>query len=244
MNAKLTIQYDGTDYSGWQIQNNAPSIQQKITDAIEIITKEKVNLIGSGRTDSGVHALGQVANFKSNLELDCERIKYSLNAILPKNIAIINCEKVHDDFHARFDAVSRSYLYFFINNKSPFYMPYCNFMPTLFKMDFDKLNKISKVLLGEHDFTSLSKKNEIIENKKCVIHEINWRRGKEISIFHVRANRFLHGMVRTIIGTLLFTIQNGLNEEYLLDVIAQQNREAAAESVDSKGLFLYKVRYQ
>jgi tRNA pseudouridine38-40 synthase len=242
-NYKLIIQYDGTGYAGWQIQNNAVTVQQKIVDAIEVITKDRVNLIGSGRTDTGVHAFGQTANFKIEKDLDVGKFKYSLNAILPNDISIREMIQADEFFHARFDAKSRSYIYLFAHNKSPFYSKYSWNHPALMKLDFKILNDLSSSLLGEHDFTSLSKKNAEIENKKCIVDNIWWRRGKELSMFYITANRFLHGMVRTVVGTLLYAAENNLEKNYLLELLEKKNREEAEESVPSKGLFLFKVRY-
>lgn len=242
-NYKLTIQYDGTNYAGWQIQNNAETVQQKITDAIEVITKEKVNLIGSGRTDAGVHALGQATNFRSELEHNLWRFKYSLNAVLPNDIAITDIAKVDESFHARFDAKSRSYIYVFTHHKSPFFQKYSYLYPPITKINFDGMNKLSRHLIGEYDFTSFSKKNNEIEDKKCTVKEIFWRTNREHTIFYITANRFLHGMVRTIIGTLIYAAENNLGTEYLTEVLNNRDRTTAEESVPAKGLFLYKVRY-
>jgi len=225
------------------MQLNAITVQQKIIDAIEVITKERVNLIGSGRTDTGVHAFGQAANFRTESELDIYKFLYQLNSILPKDISITKMEKVAESFHARFDAKSRSYLYLFIHNKSPFYYKYAHYYPPITKIDFFKLNEISKALLGEHDFTSFSKKNPEIDDKTCSISEIWWRKGRDLSTFYITANRFMHGMVRTIVGTLLYAAEQNLDENYLLEVLEQKNREEADESVPAKGLFLFKVRY-
>ena len=242
-NYKLLIQYDGTDYSGWQIQSNAPTVQQKIVEAIEVITGKKVNLIGSGRTDSGVHAFGQVANFRIETELDTYKFKYSLNSILPYDISVLNMEKVEESFHSRFDAIKRSYIYLFSYNKSPFYKKYSYHYFSITKLDFSKLNKISKSLIGEHDFTSFSKKNAEIEDKTCNVSEIRWHMGKELSVVYITSNRFLHGMVRTIVGTILYAAENNLGEDYLINILDSKDREDAKESVPAKGLFLYKVRY-
>jgi len=214
-----------------------------IVDAIGVITKEKVNLLGSGRTDSGVHALGQIANFRSEAELDTYKFKYSLNSILPDDISILKIEKVAESFHSRFDAKRRSYFYLFSYNKSPFYRKYSYHYFPITKLDFSKLNKISKVLSGDHNFTSFSKKNTEVEDKICNISEIRWHKGKELSVVYITSNRFLHGMVRTIVGTILHAAQNNLEENYLIDILEKQDREAAKESVPAKGLFLFKVRY-
>jgi len=242
-NYKLLIQYDGTDYSGWQIQSNAPTVQQKIVEAVEVITRKKVNLIGSGRTDSGVHAFGQVANFRIESELDTYKFRYSLNAILPDDISVLKIEKAEESFHSRFDAKKRSYIYLFSYNKSPFYKKYSYHYFPITKLDFVNLNKISKSLIGEHDFTSFSKKNTEVEDKICNISEILWHKGKEFSVVYITSNRFLHGMVRTMVGTILYAAENNLKEDYLINILDSHDREAAKESVPAKGLFLYKVKY-
>jgi tRNA pseudouridine38-40 synthase len=242
-NYKLLIEYDGTDYAGWQIQKNAVTVQQKITHAVEVITKDKINLIGSGRTDTGVHALGQVANFRIEHELDLRKFHYSLNAVLPNDISVVKIEKVNESFHARYDAKYRSYIYIFLHNKSPFYEKYSYLFPHIKSVDLDSLNMLSRSLLCGHDFTSLSKKNSQIEEKFCVISEIHWRSIIDKTIFYITANRFLHGMVRTIIGTLLFAAEKNLNEDYLKELLEAKDRTKAEQSVPAKGLFLFKVRY-
>ena len=239
-NYKLIVQYDGTNYAGWQIQENAITVQEKIKDAIEILTKEKVNLIGSGRTDTGVHALGQVANFKIQNELDIFRFKHSLNAILPKDISIEHIEKTSEAFHSRFDAKKRSYIYIISKIKSPFYYPYSWYYHE--SIDILKLKNLSALLRGQFDFTSFSRKNSETENKVCEIFQINWRETKELIIFYVEADRFLHGMVRTIIGTLL-RLHREESAGKLQDILESRNREAAGEAVPAQGLFLYKVKY-
>ncbi len=238
-NYKLTIQYDGTNYAGWQIQKNAVTIQQKITDSINVIIKDKVNLIGSGRTDTGVHALGQVANFRSQNEIDLYRFKHSLNSILPFDISIIDIQKVDPEFHARFDARKRSYIYLFSKFKSPFFLKYSFFYHN--KLDCNLLNNLSNNFLGKKDFTSFARKNSDTDNKFCNIYEVRWKETKGLVIFKIEADRFLHGMVRTIIGTLL-RAANG-TQNYIENIFSLKDREAAGEAVPANGLFLYKVKY-
>ncbi|MBI9072573.1 MAG: tRNA pseudouridine(38-40) synthase TruA [Melioribacteraceae bacterium] len=242
-NYKLTIQYDGTNYCGWQIQPNAVTVQQKIVDAIKILLKEDVNLIGSGRTDTGVHAFGQVANFRIEKEIDLFRFAYALNSILPDDISITKIDDVNKDFHSRFDALSRSYFYLFSEVKSPFYLRFSDDFKKLRKLDLKELNRISKTLIGEHDFTSFSRKNDEIKNKVCNVKSIRWHKKGSLVFFNIEANRFLHGMVRTVLGTLLESAKNNYNTDYLLDVTKKKDRSAAAISVPAKGLFLYKVKY-
>ena len=221
-NYKLIIQYDGTNYAGWQLQKNAVTVQEKISEVINVIIKEKVNLIGSGRTDAGVHALGQVANFRTEKKIDINKFQYSLNAVLPKEISVNKIEKVSESFHARFDAINRSYLYIITHNKSPFLEKYSYFYPQIKKINFYELNRISKCLLGEHDFTSFSKKNEELKEKKCTITDIHWRTDKEKTMFYISANRFLHGMVRTITGTLLYAAEKKLDTDYIQNILQKK----------------------
>lgn len=242
-NYKLILQYDGTNYSGWQFQNNAVTIQQVVSESIEKIIGEKVNLIGSGRTDAGVHALGQVANFLTSKELDINVFFYSLNSVLPKEIGVKKIELVNEKFHSRFDAKKRQYVYLFNKNKSPFYYLYSYNYKILFEYDLIKLNNVSKLILGQKDFSSFCKKNSEVLNKICNVEEISWYRKNDFIIFLISADRFLHGMVRAIIGTLLETAKRNYDEEFLLSIMESKNRETAKESVPAKGLFLFKVRY-
>ena len=242
-NYKLIIQYDGTNYCGWQIQENVVTVQQKIRDSINLLLKEEINLIGSGRTDTGVHALGQVANFQTEQEIDLYKLIYSMNSILPNDISIVDGEKVDAEFHSRFSAKKRSYIYLLSHKKSPFYKSYSLHYPNLNPEQISNLNSLSKVLFGEHDFTSFSKKNTEIENKICTIHSIHWRSTGSFTVFYVEANRFLHGMVKTFVGTILHAEKNNFEGDYLKEILAKKDRAAAGEAVISKGLFLYKVRY-
>jgi tRNA pseudouridine38-40 synthase len=240
-NYKLTIQYDGSNYAGWQIQNNAATIQQTISDAIKILLKQDVNLIGSGRTDTGVHAIGQVANFRTENEIDIYKFKHSLNSILPSDISIVEMIEVNQEFHSRFDAKKRSYIYLLSQSKSPFFKNYSYFYPV--KVDLEKLNLAGKLFLGEKDFTSFTKKNVEVENKNCTVFDLNCREEKNLIVFYIQANRFLHGMVRAIIGTLLKSQEQKDPEKFITEIFNSHNREEASDSVPSKGLFLYKVEY-
>jgi len=239
-NYKLIIQYDGTDYAGWQIQENARTVQGTISEAIKVIFTEEVNLIASGRTDSGVHSLGQVANFRYEKEIDIYRFQHSLNSILPVDILAINIQKVNESFHARFDAKERTYLYLVSKEKYPFYYKYSLLKKNL---DISSLNKLSNLFLGEKDFTSFCRKNSEVKDKNCKVNFIRWRETKNFYLFFISADRFLHGMVRTIIGTLFKTLDLGKSKNYIENIFNEKNREAAGEAVAAKGLFLYRVKY-
>jgi len=240
-NYKLTLQYDGTKYAGWQIQENALSIQEVIKSSIQQIIQEDVNLIGAGRTDAGVHALGQVANFTPNKELDLHRFKYSLNSVLPDDISINSIEPTGENFHARFSAKKRSYIYLISNQKSPFYNRYS--YDYYSELNSEKLNNISSVLIGSKDFTSFSKNNPEVQNKNCEVFEARWRKQKNLFIFYIEANRFLYGMVRAIVGTLLKAHSSENPIDYMEKIFEKKSRDAAADAVPAKGLFLYKIRY-
>jgi len=240
-NYKIKIQYDGSNYSGWQEQENANTVQETIKNSINTILRENINLIGSGRTDAGVHALGQVANFKTMQELDIYKFQHSLNSILPNDISVKKTDKADETFNSRFDAKRRSYLYFISRSKSPFFYPYS--FQYRGKIEINLLNKFSNSFIGEKDFTSFSKKNSETKNKSCTVYQARWRETNDLFIFLIQANRFLHGMVRTITGTLLHALEKDLGEDYIDEVFSKKDREAAAEAVLAKGLFLYKVSY-
>lgn len=240
-NYKLHIQYDGSNYCGWQIQKAHPSIQQTMKDAIEVLIREKISLNGSGRTDSGVHALGQVANFSCEQKLDLYRFRYSLNNTIPNDIAVPKIEEVDPTFHSRYDAKSRTYLYFISRNKTPFFKSYTHFYYS--PLDIQYLNQLSKLLAGERDCTSFTKREAETENKICNIFNAQWRSSKDFSIFRIEANRFLHGMVRTIVGTLLDFHKEKKPFDELTAILETMDRKTAGEAVPAKGLFLYKVKY-
>lgn len=242
-NYKLKIEYNGTSYSGWQIQPNVPTIQGEITKALKQITGRDINLIGSGRTDTGVHALGQAANFQIEDELNIRKVKHSLNSLLPKDIAISEMIEVGNNFHSRFDAKLRSYLYLFIKEKSPFYSNLAYQYSPIFNLELSRLNEISKLLLDEHDFTSFSKRKTETENMVCNISLAKWQRVKSKILFRIDGNRFLHGMVRTIVGTIIEIAENNKSIEEINKIVSAKNRDTAGRSVPAKGLFLMKVRY-
>lgn len=242
-NYKLKIEYKGTSYSGWQIQPNVPTIQNEIAKALKQITGREINLIGSGRTDSGVHALGQVANFQIEDELNIRKVKHSLNSLLSNDIAISELIEVDEKFHSRFDAKLRSYLYLFTNNKSPFYNDLSYNYSPIFNLEIEKLSEISNNILGEHDFTSFSKKNTDTENMVCDISLAKWRRVKNQIIFRIDGNRFLHGMVRTIVGTILEIAEKNKSISEISKIVEARNRDVAGRSVPAKGLFLLDVKY-
>jgi tRNA pseudouridine38-40 synthase len=242
-NYKISIQYDGTNYFGWQSQPSGRTIQDNIVKSIHQITHQNINLIGSGRTDSGVHAFGQVANFNLETEIDEFKFKKSLNSLLPSDISIKEIEQVNDDFHARFDAKKRSYFYLINQDKSPFINKFSYQYPYFSRINIANLKSLSEALLGENDYTSFCRANSETENKICNIFEINWKMTNDLLIFKIEGNRFLHGMVRTIVGTLLSLSLKSKSPEAIEKILMGKNRSSAGESAPAKGLFLFKVKY-
>lgn len=242
-NYKLIIQYCGKNYCGWQIQKNSPSIQGEIKNCIEKILGFEINLIGSGRTDTGVHAIGQVANFHAEINNE-NKFLYSLNSLLPNDISVTSIEKVNDEFNSRFDAVSRSYVYLISQIKSPFYFDYSYMISWLKEEHIFRLNQLSKSFLGVHDFSAFTKHNNEVENKICEIKNIHWRKEKHLTFFLIEANRFLHGMVRSIVGTLLMAVRENYSNECIDSLLIEKDRSKAGMSVPAKGLFLLKVKYK
>ncbi|MBN1300042.1 MAG: tRNA pseudouridine(38-40) synthase TruA [Melioribacteraceae bacterium] len=242
-NYKLTIQYKGTNYAGWQIQKNVTTVQQVIVDAVKQITGQSVNLIGAGRTDAGVHALGQTANFRIEESLDLYKFKHSLNSVLPYDISVSDIAEVDHDFHARFNAKKRSYFYIISSAKSPFYHDFSYTLNITEPNFIDRANRLLETIVGEHDFASFSKQNPDVNSYVCSVYDARWKHSGSLYYFFIEANRFMHGMVRAITGTVIEAVKLNAPDNYLLDVLAQKKRGASGMAVPAKGLFLFKVKY-
>lgn len=241
-NLKLTIQYDGTKYCGWQKQPNSSGIQGTIEYAIYEITKEKVNITGSGRTDAGVHALGQVANFKTNSSIPAARIPDALNAKLPKDISIIDCQEVSDNFHSRYSATGKIYRYLIYNKpyRSPLYKD--TSYHVRYELDIEKMRSEAKLLLGTHDFKGFMSSGSSVKDTVRTIHNISIENSGDLIALEVEGNGFLYNMVRIIVGTLV-DIGRGRIDKSLEEIIASQDRGEAGHTAPAHGLFLKKVHY-
>lgn len=240
-NYKLKIQYDGTRYSGWQIQKEQRSVQGTISDAIRQILGEPVTITGAGRTDTGVHAWGQQANFISAREIDIFRFRYSLNSILPNDISVIEMKEAALSFNARFDACGRKYMYFFSQQPSPFFDRYAVYRYKPF--DIERLHAYSDELIRTADFSAFAKHAAEQENPVCTVRFVGWRRTGFITAFYIEADRFLHGMVRAIAGTITEAYQRNAPPGELRSILESRDRKNAGISVPAKGLFLFKVQY-
>lgn len=237
----ITLSYDGTAYHGWQIQPHSISVQEELHKALSTLLRQPMEVVGAGRTDTGVHARKMVAHFDYG-ELDCQQLVYKLNKILPRDIAVQKVEAVADDMHARFSAKSRTYNYFVHLSKDPFRRAYS--WQVYGEPDFDLMNRAAEVLMEYRDFTSFSKLNTDTKTNDCTITEAHWDRvGDGQWCFTISANRFLRNMVRAIVGTLLEVGRGRMTIEQLRQVIEAKDRCRAGDSVPGNALFLVEVEY-
>lgn len=238
----ITLSFDGTNYHGWQIQPNSDSVQQRLQEALSTLLRQPIEVVGAGRTDTGVHARMMVAHFDWEELIDGKQLAYKLNKFLPQDIAVQEVRLVDEEMHARFSATSRTYHYFIHMRKDPFQQAYSWQVP--FKLDFEKMNEAAKVLLEYKDFTSFSKVNTDTKTNLCNVKEAFW---EEIAPdrwrFTITANRFLRNMVRAIVGTLVEVGRGRLSPEDIRRIIEAKDRCSAGESVPAKGLFLVDIKY-
>jgi len=242
INYKITIQYDGSDFHGWQIQYKGRTVQGDIEKALSVIYPgEKITLIGSGRTDAGVHALGQMAHINLPPKLSSEKLLQALNGNLSQDVRIIQLEEVDADFHARFSATAREYEYHMVKHFSPVTRNYTTSLK--WKVDSKLLNECVNILLGEHDFTSFCKATAEVDQKTCIVHSANWEESDEILIFKIRANRFLQHMVRYLVGTILEVARGRYSLRDFKLLLDNEKTEAVILRVPAQGLFLKQVYY-
>ncbi|MDO4391621.1 MAG: tRNA pseudouridine(38-40) synthase TruA [Clostridium sp.] len=242
-NIKLTIEYDGKCYNGWQKQPNKLNIQGEIERAIYNITKEEVDLIGSGRTDAGVHALGQVANFKTNSEISIEKIPLAINSQLKNSIVIKEAEEVDERFHSRYNAKHKTYRYI-INNSKCGTAIYRNLEYSYpFKLDAEKMKQASKYFEGEHDFKAFKSSGTSSKNSVRTIYKAIVKQEGEKIIIELTGNGFLYNMVRIISGTLLDVGLGKIRAEEIPEIIESKDRQRAGKTLPAHGLYLVEVKY-
>jgi len=214
---KIKIQYDGTNYFGWQMQSQQRAIQAEIENALAPLNNDKrVKVTAAGRTDTGVHALGQVAHFDLNTNLKPVQLLKALNARLSHNIRILEVAPKGDEFHARFSAIKRYYRYQCYLGDNLLYRNQTWFIN---EIDKSKLSRFSQKIMGEHDFLSFSKLNKQLDNTKCHIYQSEWIENDNMLIFNVCGNRFLHHMVRYLVGTMIAGAQGKISLEYFEDLL-------------------------
>lgn len=243
-NIKLTIEYDGKCYNGWQKQPDKLNIQGEIEKAIYNITQEEVDLIGSGRTDAGVHALGQVANFKTNSALPIEKLALAINSQLKSSIIIKKAEEVDERFHSRYTAKQKTYRYIINNSKTgtAIYrnLEYC--FPV--KLNVEKMVEAAKYFEGEHDFKAFKSSGTSGKNSVRTIYKAEVRQNGERIIIELTGNGFLYNMVRIISGTLLDVGLGKIEPNEIPDIIEKKDRTKAGKTLPAHGLYLVKVQYK
>lgn len=241
---KITIEYDGTDFFGWQKQEAHNSVQGSIEDAIFKLTKQEVLVYGSGRTDKGVHAHGQVAHFDLEGEYDLDRMRLSINHFLrPQPISIIDVDQVADDFHARFFAQKRYYKYVILNRRAAPAIDINRVWHVRDKLNLEKMQEAANFLEGKHDFTSF--RSSICQSKSPVktLDKINITKDRDFINFDLSSRSFLHHMVRNIVGTLKLVGDGTLKPEDVKDILEAKDRTQAGINCPAGGLYFMKVDY-
>ena len=238
----IYLEFDGTAYSGWQIQPHSPSVQQTLEESLALFLRTKVSVTGAGRTDAGVHAAQMVAHFDLDEPQDCAWMLSKLNGILPADIAVHSIVPVKPDAHARFDATARTYKYYVTPGKTAFNRSYSWYLPN--KPDFDLMNKAAELLISTVDFTSFSKLHTDTKTNDCHVTEARWTSLDDGRwVFTITADRFLRNMVRAIVGTLMDVGRHKLTIDGFRQIIENKDRCSAGDSAPAQGLFLHKIVY-
>ncbi len=244
-NIKLIIEYDGTNYCGWQTQKNGPTIQEEVEKSLRRLTGEVIGIHGSGRTDAGVHARGQAANFKTDSTIPGDKFSFALNNMLPEDIVIKDSVEVSPDFHARFCAVGKKYSYLINNSRFPsallrnyaYHTNYCE------RLDIEKIKKAAGAFVGTHDFSGFMAAGSKVSDAVRTIFDITVEKKEDMISISYKANGFLYNMVRIITGTLLYTGIGKIDPEDIGGIIQSKDRQRAGITVPACGLYLEEVYY-
>lgn len=259
----INFSYDGTNYHGWQIQPNANTVQQELQRALSILLRKDIEVVGAGRTDTGVHARNMAAHFDwgenhesplpttscdplpascDHLPISCDQMVYRLNRILPRDISVQRVYPVGDDMHARFSATSRTYHYYIHTRKDPFERHYSVQMN--YPLDFDKMNEAARLFLGHEDYAAFCKAGGDNKTTICHVTAAKWVQTSPTTwYFEITANRFLRNMVRAVVGTLIDVGRGKITLEQFKDILLHGTRSDAGESMPGNALFLEDVCY-
>jgi tRNA pseudouridine38-40 synthase len=238
----IRISYKGTRYHGWQVQNNANSVQAELEKALSVVFEENIEITGCGRTDTGVHARDYYAHFDSEQDyLDKVDRVFKLNKFLPHDIAVKQIIKVKQSSHARFDATYRTYRYYIAKTKDPFLIDTAYYFYG--SLDVEKMNEAAQILFNFIDFSCFSKSNTQVKTNNCKILLAHWEETDQLLVFTIKADRFLRNMVRAIVGTLIDVGKKRISLEDFIKIIEGKNRSSAGYSVPANGLFLEEVGY-
>jgi len=243
-NILLKIEYDGTNYSGWQTQKNAKSIQFILESAIKRITGKKSDLISCGRTDAGVHALGHIANFKTASDIPLYKLQRGLNSVIPKDIVIKEAREVSLKFHSRFDARSKVYTYTILNDSAPAAISRNHVHHVPYKLNFGLMRREAKCLVGRHDFKSFQAADRIERGSVRTIKRLDVKKSGDLIKITVEADGFLYNMVRNIVGTLIEIGRGKFKLGSMSEILKAKDRRLAGPTAPAKGLCLMEVKYR
>jgi tRNA pseudouridine38-40 synthase len=239
---KIYIEFDGTNYSGWQKQPNSSTVEEEIESALSQILPEPVDIIGQGRTDSGVHAEEQVAHFDFPQTLDKDRLLYALLGVLPRDIAVWDMQEAADDFHARFDAISRRYRYQIARRQTPLDRNTSEMV--LGDLDLEAMQFCAEKILGTHNFDSFTKPDNENPDSVCEVSRSELIERRPMLIYRIEANRFVRHMVRRLVGTMIEVGQGKRTVEMFADMIDNPSKKKNGHGAAAKGLILEKVEYK
>lgn len=248
----ITFSYDGTHYHGWQIQPNANTVQQELQRGLSILLRKDMEVVGAGRTDTGVHARKMAAHFdwesldadgnNQGLPMPCDQLVYRLNRILPRDISVLNVFPVSDDMHARFSATSRTYHYYIHTQKDPFLRHYS--LQMNYPLDFARMNEAAQMFLEHEDYAAFCKAGGDNKTTICHVTQARWVQTSPTTwYFEITANRFLRNMVRAVVGTLIEVGRGKMTMEQFEDILHNGSRSDAGESMPGNALFLEDVAY-
>ncbi len=242
-NIKLTIEYDGTNYLGWQRQKVGNTIQGTLEEAIEVLTNETVETIGSSRTDAGVHAKGFVANFKTSSKIPADKYREAINHKLPDDIVILKSEEVDEEFHARYNAMGKTYSYSILNREVPSAINRNYVYHVKRRLDIEAMREACNYFIGTHDFVSFKSSGSSVKTTVRTISELYLEEQEDTIKIYVTGDGFLYNMVRIIVGTLIMVGFNKIKPNEIENIIKEKDREKAGICVPAKGLVLEKVYY-
>jgi tRNA pseudouridine38-40 synthase len=240
-NIKFLLEYDGTDFYGWQRQPELRTVQGVIEQALREIFQQPLDVYAAGRTDAGVHAWGQVCNFKVETSLAADRIGRAIASKLPEDVRVRAAEEVGEDFHARFSALRRRYIYYVRTEPTAVWRRF--FHVASYALDVERMKQAARSLLGEHDFASFTPAKSKDDPTRCLLSELNVQKEGPIISFTLEADHFLHHMVRVVVGTLIEVGRGRIPPEHIESVLVKKDRTAAGPTLPAKGLFLLEVEY-
>jgi tRNA pseudouridine38-40 synthase len=239
---KLLIEYDGTAYHGWQKQPDCVTVEGKLEEALSQILGDDIDIIGQGRTDSGVHAEAQVAHFDSGQAIERDDLLYALLGVLPRDISVWDLQQVKDDFHARFDAQSRQYRYQIVTRSSPLAFRFTKLVRN--ELDWEVMQKCAAMVLGTHDFVNFSKTDDDRRSTVCAVEYSAFQKENHYITYHIRANRFVHHMVRRLVGSMLQVGKGKETITYFGELLHHpEHTGTKAHGITAKGLVLEGVQY-